>query len=172
MSVSKVESHILDGLSYYTGEIFLSTQKAIPYSVNKALDTDFREEAYKKSNSWLRPWLPSPMMISIQLQVCFHLPCCILCLQSLYVLSTFNKHQHFNVAQVTQFYLKLGSIKAYNNYYAPISSFSSENTYAFSAMCDICKLKPVKPVFWSTNTMRYLYSFLALFVLKLNNNIK
>ena len=110
--------------------------------------------------------------ISIQLQVCFHLPCCILCLQSLYVLSTFNKHQHFNVAQVTQFYLKLGSIKAYNNYYAPISLFSSENTYAFSATCDICKLKPVKPVFWSTNTMRYLYSFLALFVLKLNNNIK
>ena len=64
------------------------------------------------------------------------------------------------------------SIKAYNNYYAPISLFASENTYAFSAMCDICKLKPVKPVFWSTNTMRYLYSFLALFVLKLNNNIK
>ena len=66
MSVSKVESHILDGLSYYTGEIFLSTQKAIPYSVNKALDTDFREEAYKKSNSWLRPWLPSPSLYNFR----------------------------------------------------------------------------------------------------------
>ena len=40
-------------------------------------------------------------------------------------------------------------------------------------MWNVCRLKPVKPVFWSTNTVRYLYSLLALFVLywvKLNNN--
>ena len=33
-------------------------------------------------------------------------------------------------------------------------------------------LKPVKPVFWGTNTVGYLFSFLVLFVLKLNNNIR
>ena len=39
---------------------------------------------------------------------------------------------------------------------------------AFSAMCDVCR----KPVFWSTDTVKYLYSFCVLFVLcwvKLNN---
>ena len=41
-----------------------------------------------------------------------------------------------------------------------------------SARCDLCRFKPVKPVFWSTSTAIYLFSFLALFVLyrvKLNN---
>ena len=28
-------------------------------------------------------------------------------------------------------------------------------------MCEVCGLKLVKPVFWSTNTMRYLYSALS-----------
>ena len=42
----------------------------------------------------------------------------------------------------------------------------------FSALCDVYK-KPVKPFFWSTNTVRYLHSFWVLVVLywvKLNNN--
>lgn len=106
-----------------------------------------------------------------QLQACFHLLCCILCLQSLYVPSNCNKRQHFNVLQAT-LPQKLGFIQAYNNCFAPIPLFSSENTDAFSAMCDVCKLKPVKPVFWGTNTVGYLFSFLVLFVLKLNNNIR
>ena len=33
---------------------------------------------------------------------------------------------------------------------APIPFFHQKN-HAFSAMCYICRLKPVKPVFWSTN---------------------
>ena len=35
---------------------------------------------------------------------------------------------------------------------------------AFSALYDVYR-EPVKPVFWSTNTVRYLYSFWVLFVL-------
>ena len=42
----------------------------------------------------------------------------------------------------------------------PIPLFSSEND-AFSAMCDVCRLKPIKAIFWSTNTLKYLYSFLV-----------
>ena len=64
----------------------------------------------------------------------------------------------------TQFYLSLQ--------FGSYSLFSYENN-AFSVMCDICR-KPDKPVFWSRNTVRYWYSFWALFVLcywvKLNIN--
>ena len=48
---------------------------------------------------------------------------------------------------------------------------TSENN-AFSASCNICR-KLVKPIIWSTNTMRYLYSFWVSLVVcwvKLNNN--
>ena len=49
--------------------------------------------------------------------------------------------------------------------FGPYSVIFFEND-AFSATCDVCVgLKPVKPVFWITNTVRYLYSFKRFFVL-------
>ena len=46
-----------------------------------------------------------------------------------------------------------GELTMGQNYWlplAPIPFFHQEN-HAFSAICYICRLKPVKPVFWSTN---------------------
>ena len=61
-------------------------------------------------------------------------------------MSFLNKSRHFIVVQAILLQ-KFGFIEAYN--LAPIPLFSSVND-SFSAMKDVCRLKLVKPVFWSS----------------------
>ena len=79
----------------------------------------------------------------------------------LYFEDIFNKCSQFIVDQATLFYKKHSFIQF---------KLTISGNDPLSLTCEVCR----KPVHWSTNTVRYLYSFWALFVLywmKLNDKV-